>query len=230
MISFENVSFSYRPDATVLESLSLALDSGLTLLLGPNGCGKSTLLKLAAGVEKPDRGRILVDGLDLWKEEVEARCRLAFLPEQADVTPYATLGEIVDLVGRLRGEPRSSGLEALARFGLIDEARASVREVSLGQKKRALFATVLIGAPSHVLLDEPLDALDRDIQATVLDWIRGRVEDGATVVVVSHEIEPFARLATKAAAVRGGRAILEILPRDRLRKLDRLEHLARGRP
>lgn len=229
MITFEDVSFAYLSENSVLDSLSVSLEPGLTLLVGPNGCGKSTILKIAAGVEKPDRGRVLVDGLDLWKDEVEARRHLAFLPEQPDVTPYATLGEVLGLVCRLRGEPRSRGFEALALFGLGDEVRSSIREFSLGQKKRALFATAFIGRPGHLLLDEPLDALDRAIQDTVLAWIGERVLLGATVVVVSHEIQPFAELATRAATVRDGRAVLSELPRDKARRLSRLEDLARGR-
>ena len=229
MITFEDVLFAYLSENPVLDSLSLSLEPGLTLLLGPNGCGKSTLLKLAAGVEKPDRGRVLVDGLDLWKDEVQARRCLAYLPEQADVTPYATLGEVLGLVCRLRGEPRSRGLETLALFGLADEVKSSIRELSLGQKKRALFATALVGTPEHILLDEPLDALDRAIQDTVLSWIGELVKQGAAVVVVSHELEPFAEIATRAATVREGQAVLADLPRDRAGRLSRLEDLARGR-
>jgi ABC-2 type transport system ATP-binding protein len=229
MIAFENVSFAYRPDDAVLESLSLRLEPGLTLLLGPNGCGKSTLLKLAAGVERPDRGRVLVDGLDLWKDEVEARRRLAYLPEQADITPYAALGEVLTLVCRLRSEPRAKGLEALSLLGLADEVKSSIRELSLGQKKRALFATALVGTPSHLLLDEPLDALDRGIQDTVLGWIGERALNGAIVVVVSHEIEPFAKIASRAVTVQDGRAVLVRLPKGGAGRLRRLEDLARGR-
>jgi ABC-2 type transport system ATP-binding protein len=229
MIAFENVSFAYRSENGVLESLSLSLEPGLTLLVGPNGCGKSTLLKLAAGVEKPDAGRILVDGIDLWKDEVEARRRLAFLPEQADITPYATLGEVLTLVCRLRRVPRAKGLEALSLFGLADEVKCSIRELSLGQKKRAVFATALVGTPAHILLDEPLDALDRGIQETVLGWIGERVKGGAAAVVVSHEIEPFAATATRAVTLRDGRAVVANLPKDSAARFRRLEDLARGR-
>jgi len=228
MIAFEDVSFAYLAERRVLDALSLSLEPGLTLLLGPNGCGKSTILKLAAGVEKPDRGRVLVKGLDLWKDEVEARRGLAYLPEQADITPYATIGEVLGLVCRLRREPRKKGLEALSLFDLADEMNSSIRELSLGQKKRALFATALIGKPSHLLLDEPLDALDRGIQDTVLRWIGERARNGATVVVVSHEIEPFAEMASRAATVRDGKAVFSMLPKDRDGRLSRLEDLARG--
>ena len=80
MMVFESVTFGYEPERAVVRQASFSLSPGLTLLVGPNGCGKSTLLKLAAGVERPDAGRILVDGADLWREEAKARRGLAYLP------------------------------------------------------------------------------------------------------------------------------------------------------
>ncbi len=101
----------------MLAGVDLEITPGLTLRLGPNGCGKSTLRKLTAGSERPDSGRIEIDGHDLWSDEVAARRGLAYVPEQPDLTPYATVREILALVCRLRGEPRERGREALARVG-----------------------------------------------------------------------------------------------------------------
>jgi ABC-type multidrug transport system ATPase subunit len=229
MMIFENVAFGYEPDRAVVEKACFTLSPGLCLLIGPNGCGKSTLLKLAAGVERPDEGRILVDGVDLWKDEARARQGLAYLPEFADVTPYAALRDVLRLVCRLRGEPAGAGERALATFGLAAEAGRSVRELSSGQRKRALFAAAFVGRPAHILLDEPLDALDRQIADDVLTWVRQRLADGATLAVVSHAIEPFADLATGALTLREGhvnqRETLPRPPRERFRLLD---SLARG--
>jgi len=226
---FENVTFGYEQGRAVVRKAGFALSPGLTLLLGPNGCGKSTLLKLAAGVERPDEGRILVGGAELWKDEAKARQVLAYLPEFPDITPYASLRDVLRLVCRLRGEPVSVGDRALGTFGLEGEAGRSVRELSSGQRKRALFAAAIIGRPAHVLLDEPLDALDRQIADDVLAWIRQRMVDGATLAVVSHAIEPFANFATRALTVREGlveqHETLPRSPEDRFRLLD---SLARG--
>ena len=229
MMVFESVTFGYEPERAVVRQASFALSPGLTLLVGPNGCGKSTLLKLAAGVERPDAGRILVDGADLWREEAKARRGLAYLPEFPDITPFAALRDVLRLVCRLRGEPVTAGDRALETFGLADEAGRSVRELSSGQRKRALFAAAFVGRPAHILLDEPLDALDRQIADDVLTWTRQRIADGATVAVVSHTIEPFADLAARALTVRDGLVEQhEALPRSPGDRLQLLDRLARG--
>jgi ABC-type multidrug transport system ATPase subunit len=231
MIQFENASFSYDGRESIIDRADFALEPGLTLCLGPNSCGKSTLLKLAAGVEYPDSGRILIDGRDLWKEEVEARRSLAYLPEQPDLTPYATIGDIIRLVCRLRQEDPRKGSEALGRVGLESLAGRSVRELSLGQRRRALFAAVLIGQPANLLLDEPLEAMDRGIEAEIHAWIGQRVDAGATVAVVSHALEPFAEKASRAVTIVKGRiSLVDRLPDAMPARLDLLRNLAKGLP
>ncbi len=229
MILFENVAFGYEPERPVVRNACFSFRPGLTLLLGPNGCGKSTLLKLSAGVERPDRGRILVDGADLWKKEAAARRGLAYLPEFADITPYAALRDVLRLVCRLRGERKAAGERALEIFGLTAEAGHSIRELSSGQRKRVLFAAAFVGRPDHILLDEPLDALDRAISDDVLAWIGERTAAGATVAVVSHAIEPFLALATRALTVRDGLVEThEALPDNNEERARFLDSLARG--
>src|SRR5438067_146151 len=105
MIRLYDVSFTYSSPQPVLDSVSLDIPPGLNLLLGPNGCGKSTLLKIIAGVECPASGIARIQGFDLWKDEAEARQSLAYVPEQPDLTPYATIRDVLHLVSRLRSRP-----------------------------------------------------------------------------------------------------------------------------
>jgi len=229
MIRFQNVSFCYKKGEPVFDGLNLELCPGLTMILGLNGCGKSTLLKMAAGVEHPDAGRIFIDGHELWREEVAARRGLAFLPEQPDLTPYATIQEILRLVCRLRHESLASAHRALEVFGLAAVADRSVRELSLGQRRRATFAAAFIGSPEHILLDEPLEAMDRRIQEKILGWVRAHVGAGATMAIVSHAIEQFFDLATHAVGLKDGKAaVFAELPENREAKMNLLERLARG--
>ena len=229
MIRLRQVGFSYREGEPVLAGLDLEIAPGLTLILGPNGCGKSTLLKLAAGVERPDGGRLDIDGRDLWVEEAAARRSLAYVPEHPDLTPYATIEEIVTLTARLRGEPLSTVAQALDLVGLRALAGSSVRELSMGQRRRAVLACARVGTPAHVLLDEPLEAMDRAAREEILAWTSGLVARGAVVVVVSHDLEPFAATATRAVGIRDQRAVVvDPLPAEPDQRRTSLERLARG--
>ena len=235
MIALRAVRFAYvsgragRAAPPALDCPSLDVGAGLTLLLGPNGAGKSTLLRVAAGVERPDEGTVTVDGLDLWRDEAAARRRLAYVPEHPDLTPYATVAEVVALVCRLRGEPADAAEGALRRVGIADVAYRSVRELSMGQRRRALLAAALVGDVANVLLDEPLETMDRALRDLLLAWVGALAGSGRTVVVATHELEPFAALASRAIAVVGGvPRVLEPLPADGAERLALLERCARG--
>jgi ABC-type multidrug transport system ATPase subunit len=224
------VSFAYGPGEPVLSGVDLELGAGLTLVVGVNGCGKSTLLKLAAGVERPDGGSIEIGGQDLWRQEVAARRHLAYVPEQPDLTPYATLHEVLALVCRLRGEPVARAGAALAQVGLERFSQRSVRQLSMGQRRRAVLAAALIGTPRYVLLDEPLEALDRGAREDLLAWLDGLLAGGATVLVVSHDLDPFAPRADRALTLLAGSAhLVPVLPADPAARRAILERLARGR-
>jgi ABC-type multidrug transport system ATPase subunit len=222
------VDFSYAADRPVLRSASLELGAGMTLVLGPNGCGKSTLLKLAAGVEVPRAGRAEVDGHDMWRDEVEARRGLAYVPEHPDLTPYATVAEILTLVCGLRREPPDAGEAALQWVGLDRLGHRTVRELSRGERRRAVLAAARIGRPTHLILDEPLDAVDRGFREELLGWMGERRAAGAVLLVVSHDLADLAPLADRALTVRDGRCHeLPVLPTG-AERLPALERLARG--
>ncbi len=208
MIRFSGVSFGYRSGLDVLRDVNLEVPPGLNLLLGPNGCGKSTLLKIAAGVEKPAAGSVSVFGRDLWREEIAARSHLAYLPEHPDLSPYATVAEILTMVAGLRGQPKASVHQALEWVGLEGLEDRTVRELSMGQRRRAVLAASRIGTPECLLLDEPLEAMDRSFRSLMIGWLTDLRDRGATLLVVSHEIDSFAPIADRAVTVLDGRAVL----------------------
>jgi ABC-2 type transport system ATP-binding protein len=228
VIRLRNVQFSYRRGERILDDLSLEIGPGLTLLIGPNGSGKSTLLKILAGVERPDVGTAEIEGFNLWKNEVDARRHLVYVSEHPDLTPYATIRDVVALVCRLRSVPLEAGTNALTQTGLTLVADRSIREVSMGQRRRAVLAAAWIGAPKVVILDEPLEAMDRAIREDILLWIDRVLATGAAVVIATHQIEPFVGKAARAIAVRdGGWRLVEPLPADPLQRVDLLESLSR---
>lgn len=215
MIRLEDVRFAYADGGAALACPRLEIGPGLTLLVGPNGAGKSTLLRLLAGIEEPDAGRIRYGGHDLWRDEVAARARLAYVPEQPDLTPYATVGEVVRLVCRLRGRPAEEGAAVLRDVGLGGLERRSIREMSMGQRRRVMLATALVGTPEVVILDEPLEAMDRAMQQGIVRWVGDLRAQGRSVLLATHDLEPFLPLAERALAVRGGTVrLLDPLPAD----------------
>jgi ABC-2 type transport system ATP-binding protein len=231
VINLRGVSFGYPGGQLVLREADLEIQPGLSLLVGPNGCGKSTLIKIAAGVEIPRQGAVTVDGLDLWREEVVARHRIAYVPEHPDLTPYATVFEILILVCSLRGQPAAEARDALAWVGLEDLGERTVRELSKGQRRRATLAAARIGEPECLLLDEPLEGMDRGVRDRMMAWLEGRIAAGATAVVVSHDFDPLAGMAHRAATVVDGECrVVDPLPIARERRTEVLERLARGEP
>jgi ABC-type multidrug transport system ATPase subunit len=229
MISLRNVRFGYAAGATSLACEALDIPAGVTLLLGPNGAGKSTLLKVMAGVEQPMSGTVTIDGHDLWRDEVTARLALAYVPEHPDLIPYATVGEVLGLVCRLRGRPVDDGMHALDMVGLEGLGDRSVRELSMGQRRRAVLAAAFVGEPTTLLLDEPLESMDRAMRTWLTTWISGASERGATVVVATHDIEPFVGLARRAVVVtRGTPELVDPLPTDTSARARLLDASARG--
>jgi len=228
MITLKGVSFAYGAGVAVLDRVDFHLGAGLTLLLGPNGCGKSTLMKVMAGVESPDAGSVVVCGRELWREEAAGRMPIAYLPEYPDLTPYASVLEILRLVCRLRREPVERADDALAAAGLALRSGASVRELSAGERRRAMLAAAWIGRPRVALLDEPLETLDRSLRDRVLEWVLGMTAEGAAVVVVTHEIEPFVGMAVRAVSLSQGRAVVvDPLPGEPAERLSLIDRLAR---
>jgi len=204
VIELRDVVFGYDPRRPTLEVPQLRIDAGVTLVVGANGSGKSTLLRLIAGVERPRRGTITIDSRDLWRDEVETRRQLAYVPEAPDLTPYATVLDVLQLVASLRGAEIAAVVDALDRVGLFDLSSRTVRELSMGQRRRAMLATALVGEPKIIILDEPLETLDVEMRAFVRDWVGELRARGATVLVATHDIAAFTPMTDARLQVRAG--------------------------
>ncbi|MEP7345294.1 MAG: ABC transporter ATP-binding protein [Gemmatimonadaceae bacterium] len=230
MIQLRDIEFAYQRTRATLTVPALDVGAGLTLIVGPNGAGKSTLLRIIAGVERPARGTVSIAGADLWREEVEARRHLAFVPEYPELTPYATVVDVLRLVASLRGAPETAVVGALDRVGLFDAAGRTVRELSMGQRRRAMLATALVGNPRLVILDEPLETLDAEMRAFVRDWVFALRATSASVLVATHDFASFAPQVDAVIAVHDGKAQLHSASADASAPdlLAWLERLARG--
>ena len=223
-----------------LDDVSLDVADGeFVALVGPSGCGKSTLLNLIAGLDTPDRGEILVDGLALSAEQRLAQ--FGYMPQEDLLFPWRTVLDNVSLGLEVQGVPRAEArrraLAQFATFGLAGFAERRPRELSGGMRQRAAFLrTVLLGRP-FLLLDEPFGALDAITRAQLQGWLAEMLAElwarrGGSALFVTHDPQEAVTLADRVYLMspRPGRitdALTIDLPRPRSEAATTSEHAHR---
>jgi peptide/nickel transport system ATP-binding protein len=204
-----------------LRGLDLRVEVGeVAAIVGPSGSGKTSLLRLAAGLDRPDAGRLEVLGDDLTiasdRQLAAYRRRQVGVVEQhyrRALSPYLPAGEAIALPLALRGVSSADRTrrvsELLERIGLPDRGSAYRHELSGGEQQRVAFAIALATRPALLLADEPTGELDGATAATILDVLRDLVRaEGATCLVVTHD-ELVERVADRVIRLADGRAIAE---------------------
>ena len=197
-------------------SLKVRFEAGdeTLALLGASGCGKSMTLKCIAGMEKPDSGRIVVDGTALFDSRrgvnlPPQRRHVGLLFQNYALFPNMTVAQNI-LVGAKREKDRAKRKEAaermMGRFGLSELAGRYPSQLSGGQMQRAALARILVSAPRVLLLDEPFSALDSYLRFRLEQEVRQVIRSfGGTVLLVSHDRDEVYRMADSIAVMSHGR-------------------------
>jgi putative ABC transport system ATP-binding protein len=217
VIRAENLRKVYRRrggELSAIDGVSLDVRAGeCVVLLGPSGSGKSTLLNMLGGLLRPSAGRVLLDGVDLCALSPAARVRLrrekvGFVFQSFHLVPYLTAAENVAVALDLRAGGKVSVREAavalLARVGLGDRADHLPDELSVGECQRVALARAVAGSPKAILADEPTGNLDPAAAAVVAEHLRRFSQEGAAVVVVTHDPQ-LAGIADRRMRLEGGR-------------------------
>jgi ABC-2 type transport system ATP-binding protein len=176
-------------------------------LLGPNGAGKTTTLKMMLGLLRPDAGTVRLFGLP--PQDVAARRRLGFLPENPYFYDYLTAAEFLDLYGRLHGlgaaERKRRVASAIARVGLAGREGTALRKFSKGMVQRLGLAQAIQHDPELVILDEPMSGLDPIGRREVRDLILAQRAAGQTVFFSSHILQDAEMMCDRVAIVFKGK-------------------------
>lgn len=184
----------------VLDDVSVAVAAGeVVALVGGNGAGKTTLLACAAGALAPDRGWVAIAGATSGR-----RRHVGYAPEAADAPGHLTGAELWALVSALRGGPTLDD-EAATLLAVASIAGRRLERMSLGQRRRAVLAAALIGAPPALLLDEPDNGLDVGGLDALVTLIAREAARGAAIIVATHDPAVRERMAARTLPMIAGR-------------------------
>ena len=240
ILELSDVCYTYDPGTPMaheaLTHINLTIEKGsMTGLIGHTGCGKSTLLRMLNGLTKPDSGKILLDGHDIWEDPKRisaVRFRVGLVMQYPE---YQLFDETVR--ADIAYGPRNMGLDEAeisvrvaeaASFAGVDASLLdkSPFELSGGQKRRVAIAGVMAMRPEILVLDEPAAGLDPRGREDIFEGLaRYRAESGATVIVVSHSMEDMARYCDYLAVMNDGEIFLRGTQREVFGKSDALQSI-----
>ena len=206
IISLVNVAKAFGP-TRALDGLDLRVEPGdVHGFLGPNGAGKTVTIRLLLGLLRADSGVARLFGADPWADAVELHRRLAYVPGDVNLWPGLSGGEIIDLLGRLRG-----GIDHRRRDELIErfalDPRKKSRTYSKGNRQKVALIAALSSRVDLLLLDEPTSGLDPLMESVFQSCILEATADGTTVLLSSHILAEVEALCDRVTIIRQGRAV-----------------------
>jgi ABC-2 type transport system ATP-binding protein len=205
-IDIRDVHKSYGK-TRALDGLDLAVQTGeVHGFLGPNGAGKTTTIRILLGLLKADTGTATLLGKDPWRDATELHRRLAYVPEDVTLWPNLSGGEVIDLLGRLRGglDPKRRA-DLLERFDL--DPRKKGRAYSKGNRQKVALVAALASDVELLLLDEPTSGLDPLVEAHFREIIAEERSSGRTVLLSSHILAEVEALCDRVTIIRDGRTV-----------------------
>jgi ABC-2 type transport system ATP-binding protein len=190
-----------------LDGLDLVVAPGeVHGFLGPNGSGKTTTIRVLLGLLRPDGGRVRMLGGDPWRDAVALHGRLAYVPGDVTLWPGITGGEVIDLLGRMRGGvDRRRRDELLDRFDL--DPRKKARAYSKGNRQKVALIAGLASDAELLLLDEPTSGLDPLMESVFQQCVNEVKQQGRTVLLSSHILAEVEALCDRVSIIRQGRTV-----------------------
>ena len=220
MIEVHNVSKFYGSFQALHDVSFSVRDGEKVVIIGPSGSGKSTILRSINRLETINRGRIVVDGMDLDNPKTDickVREEVGMVFQSFNLFPHKTVLENLTLAQtvvrrRSAAEAEQIALQLLQKVGITEKARAYPAKLSGGQQQRVAIARSLAMNPKVILFDEPTSALDPEMIGEVLEVMKTLAREGMTMVVVTHEMGFAREVADRVIFMDAGRIVEEAAP------------------
>ena len=221
MIELDQLSKKFG-DLTAVNHVSLTLKRGeFFALLGPNAAGKTTLMKLLTGLIKPTAGAARICGFDIQSQPLEARQRLAYVPDFPFLYDKLTAWEFFRFTGQLfhldAAHIEKNAQELVTRFHLGEYADRSLEGLSHGTRQRVAIVSALLHDPEVFVIDEPMVGLDPQHARIVKDVLKERSLAGMTVLVSTHQLSIAEEMADRIGIINAGK-LIAVGTRDELRR------------
>ena len=199
----------YYSSVPAVRDLTFSLNEGEVLgFLGPNGSGKSTTVKMLTGLLEPTQGHVLSRGDRIERDLIRYRERLGYVPEEADLYPFLSGWEYLELVGTLRGIPRRNlekKIDALLElFTLTPHRHSAIGSYSKGMRQRILLIAALMLDPDILIFDEPLSGLDVTSALIFKNVVQALGQAGKLVFYCSHVLEVVEKVCSDVLILRKG--------------------------
>jgi len=190
-----------------LDELDLTVTSGeVHGFVGPNGSGKSTTIRVLLGLLRADAGDAVLLGGDPWRDAVALHRRLAYVPGDVNLWPKLTGGEVIDLLGRLRGGLDRGRRDALLERFELDPTKKA-RTYSKGNRQKVALVAALASDVELLILDEPTSGLDPLMEAVFQECIHELRTDGHTILLSSHILAEVEALCDRLSIIRAGKIV-----------------------
>jgi ABC-2 type transport system ATP-binding protein len=192
---------------TALDGLDLAVDEGeVHGFLGPNGAGKSTTIRILLGLLRADGGSVRLLGRDPWRNAAELHRQLAYVPGDVVLWPNLTGGEVIDLLGRLRGGLDEGRRRVLLEAFELDPTKRG-RSYSKGNRQKVALVAALASDVPLLVLDEPTSGLDPLMEKVFEEQVAQVRSEGRTVLLSSHVLSEVEATADRVSIIRAGRTV-----------------------
>ena len=212
MIEIKNVSKSYKRGNKVIDNLSLNIKNGEIFgFIGLNGAGKTTTIKMMTGILEIDEGEILIDGINIATDPVEAKKQFGYVPDSPDMFLKLKGIEYLNFIADVYKVSKKDRIEKIEKFatefGMLDELNNKIENYSHGMRQKIVIIATLLHNPKNLILDEPITGLDPKSSFDLKNIMREYARKGNTVFFSTHILEIAERLCDRVGIIDKGNLI-----------------------